>query len=763
MVAQYSMSANNSMPEKILSKWQLLGSFLEQVQASIIVVNSSGKVVAVNKMTEDMFGYKEEELLGKPIERLIPSRYHGQHTEFRTDYLADPVARPMGSHRDLFGRRHDGSEFLMTINLSAVQTEQGLFVMSYITEATKSTHDTEELEKLSQAIQQTSDHVVITDKEGIIEYVNPSFEAATGFTKEEVIGKTPRILKSGQHQPNFYKDFWDVILAGKTYRGVFINKRKNGTIYCDEKTVTPIKDQQGSITYFVSTGRDITKKIEVEKALKESERQLRNFRDTVQEGIYRTTPEGTILYGNRALAEMFGYDSVMELLAVNMGELYPAPENRNEFIRQINREERIKGMESCRRKRDGQEFWVQETAHVVKDEHGAVLYYEGFITDITARKQLEAERLRTQKLESLGLLTAGLAHDFNNFLTSILFNVSSARTVAVGDEKIQELLDGAEHAIQRAKTITRQLSTFTRDDKVVKDNVYLTPLLKESVIFSLHGTRVAPVFHLEERLYPVHIDSGQINQVISNLVINAVQAMPNGGTLTISTSNEIYTRDSHRTPLNPSDYVRVELHDNGNGIPAKNIGKIFDPYFTSKKDGSGLGLFSCFNIIDQHGGWITVESVEGEGSKFTFYLPAVGISQTDETVHTKPVSKPIRILLVENDTEIRENLSKLLTVLGHRVDMAVDGRSAIHHFRECQLVENPCQLVILDVGLPGRYDGPKIFSKLKRSNPDIKGILMTTHDVETNAIKDSQGDFIGYLRKPIGPSELRQVLRKALV
>ncbi len=219
-------------------------------------------------------------------------------------------------------------------------------------------------------------------------------------------------------------------------------------------------------------------------------------------------------------------------------------------------------------------------------------------------------------------MAGGLAHDFNNFLMTILLNITNARLIVKKNAKVQEVLKAAEHAIDRAKAITRQLSTFTRAGKTMKDTVYLTPLLKESVKFALHGTRVMPEFHIENDLSPVHIDSGQIDQVINNLVINAVQAMTQGGRLMISASNVTFKGKAPPGPLKTGKYVEVDVQDTGMGILPESIGKIFDPYFTSKKEGTGLGLFSCFSILNQHQGWITVESELGQGSTFTFYLPA---------------------------------------------------------------------------------------------------------------------------------------------
>ncbi len=359
----------------------------------------------------------------------------------------------------------------------------------------------------------------------------------------------------------------------------------------------------------------------VELALRESEEKYRSLFEDSKDGVYITSLEGRFLSVNQSIAELLGY-SRKELIDLDVNDLYVCPEDRIRFHETIKRDGSVRDFEAKLRKRDGTEMDCLLTSTVRRGQNGSIAGYQGIIRDITQQKTAEAEILRAQKLESLGILADGLAHDFNNFLMTILSNITNARLIAKADEKVQEVLKAAEHAIDRAKAITRQLSTFTRGGKTMKDTVYLTPLLKEAVQFALHGTRVRPEFHLAHDLSPVHIDSGQINQVINNLVINAMQAMPQGGRLMISTSNVTFKGKAPPGPLKADEYVKVDVQDAGVGILPEIIGKIFDPYVTSKKEGTGLGLFSCFSILNQHQGWITVESELGQGSTFTFYLPA---------------------------------------------------------------------------------------------------------------------------------------------
>ncbi len=484
------------------------------------------------------------------------------------------------------------------------------------------------LHKLSSVVEQTGDCVAITDRHAIIEYVNPAFEEITGYHGQDILGKNPRLLQSGQLDEGFYAKLWDTILSGKKFRGIFVNRKKNGEMFYEDKMITPLIDSQGTITHFVSTGRDITNRINTEKALEEEHVRLMTTLRSIAEGVIAMDTSGKVTFVNHA-AERLIDRTHTDALGHPLAEVFNlVNETTHEAITILHPDTESQdsdgniALQGCLLTKEGPAYPIVAEAAPLRTRDrqnlGTVLVFR----DVSETRRLETEMLRTEKLESLGILADGLAHDFNNFLMTILLNISSARLIAKTDEKVQEVLKAAEHAIDRAKAITRQLSTFTRGGKTMKDTVYLTPLLKEAVQFALHGTRVRPEFHLAHDLSPVHIDSGQINQVINNLVINAMQAMPQGGRLMISTSNVTFKGKAPPGPLKADEYVKVDVQDAGVGILPEIIGKIFDPYVTSKKEGTGLGLFSCFSILNQHQGWITVESELGQGSTFTFYLPA---------------------------------------------------------------------------------------------------------------------------------------------
>ncbi|MES1167947.1 MAG: ATP-binding protein, partial [Oleiharenicola lentus] len=320
-------------------------------------------------------------------------------------------------------------------------------------------------------------------------------------------------------------------------------------------------------------------------------------------------PEGRFLSVNPALARILGFDKPEEMITWSESNmtpvLYVKPGRRDEFITALNTRGQLNDFESEIRHRGGGTVWISENARAVRDEAGRLLYYEGFVTDISARRQLESEIGRASKLEAVGILAGGIAHDFNNILTVVLGNVTLAESDTPPANPVNARLQEAKRATLRARDLTLQLLTFAKGGEPVRATVDLPELLKESAGFALHGARARGEFQIPRGLWQVNADKGQVGQVVQNLVINAVQAMPDGGVVTISAANIDLTRAAAGGPsLPPGRYVQLTVADNGMGIPREHLAKIFDPYFTTKEQGSGLGLASAYSIVRKHEGHV---------------------------------------------------------------------------------------------------------------------------------------------------------------
>lgn len=387
---------------------------------------------------------------------------------------------------------------------------------------------------------------------------------------------------------------------------------------------------------------------------------------------------------------------------------------------------------------------------------------DGILMDVTEMKKAEIELMKVQKLESIGVLAGGIAHDFNNILTAILGNISLARLIGKENPQVEERLAEAEKACLRAKDLTQQLLTFSKGGAPVKKATSLFHLLKEAGTFLLRGSNVKPQFDFSENLWLAEADEGQLSQVINNLVINAKQAMPDGGILHIRAYN--YYHDEHSNlPLERGQYVCFSVQDSGIGIDEKFLAKIFDPYFTTKKTGSGLGLAVTFSIVKKHKGHITVHSKIGEGTTFTVYLPAIekvkmDIKQEEETI----LQLHGRVLLMDDDEIVREVGSEMLKSLGLEVATAKDGDEAIQLYRKGMKTRKKYNVVVLDLTVPGGKGGKETITELKKIDPEIQALVSSGYSNDPILAEFNKYGFSGYVSKPYRIEEMANSIRKIM-
>lgn len=383
----------------------------------------------------------------------------------------------------------------------------------------------------------------------------------------------------------------------------------------------------------------------------------------------------------------------------------------------------------------------------------------GNIRDITERKQMEEELLRIQKLESIGLLAGGIAHDFNNILSAILGNLSLAKTYVQPTDPVHDNLEETERACLRARGLTQQLLTFSRGGAPVKKSVAIGDLIREWGKFALRGSNVTGEFHMAEDLWPVEIDEGQMNQVVNNLVINAVQAMPRGGAVKVSAENVIIG-ESAMLPLQAGRYVKLSLADQGCGIPVEILPRIFDPYFSTKETGSGLGLATAHSIINRHSGYITVESQPELGSVFHIYLPAARHEAPKEgKERSLTFSGKGRILVMDDDDMLRKLVNAMLCRLGYEVVAAADGAEAIDIYKNSA---HPFAAVIMDLTVPGGMGGKEAIKLLREFDPKVKAIVSSGYSIDPVMADYRSYGFLGRVSKPYDMAELSKVLHDVL-
>ncbi len=525
----------------------------------------------------------------------------------------------------------------------------------------------------------------------------------------------------------------------------------------------PVLDETGKVSRVAILGVDITERKRAENELSESERRYRELVELSPDAIFIQT-EGKIAYINPAGVKLFGATTPKELLGSPVLDLmHPDSKelvaHRIEILRDgitpVPRiEEKYLGL-------DGTivNVEVSATPFNYQGKPGALV----MVRDITERQKDEEERLRFSKLESMGILAGGIAHDFNNILTTILGNIGLTMLNKNLGEEGMETLEQAEKACFRAQELSGQLLTFAKGGAPIKKLVSLVKLVRESTKLSLAGSNSLCEFSLPENIWSVEIDEGQISQVISNLLINASQAMPNGGVIKIVEEN-IEVAEGSDLPLSKGKYVKLSISDQGIGIPDKYLDKVFDPYFTTKQKGSGLGLATAYSVIKKHSGYIKVESQLGVGTTFELYLPAKNEelpASLDEP--SKPLIGNGKVLVMDDDDKVRETLCRIIRTLGYAADSANDGSQALEKFAKAKESGQPFDAVILDLTVPGGMGGKETIENLLKIDPRVKAIVSSGYsDAPIMANFENYG-FNAVIAKPYRVAALSEILQRIII
>jgi PAS domain S-box-containing protein len=742
------------------------------------------------------------------------------------------------------------------------------------------------------ALEAAANAIVITDREGRITWANPAFTGLTGWRLDEVRGLNLRFLKSGRHERALYDGLWQTILSGQVWEGEMVNRRKDGSLYYEEQTITPVRSSgREDITHFVAvkvdiserravreallqserrhrklaeaahddicivdrdgwvvyvnaasaarlgrpaedvvgrrlsdvlpseaasrflrnvrrvldsgealyvedraavegrevwsstwltplTGeggiesveavsRDITTRVVAEKALQASEQRYRSLFERNLAGVYRTTLDGRIVDCNDAFARIMGYPSAAELRGLSAEDLYPAPAVRRAFVERLLAEETLVNHESEGRRKDGARVSMLENATLVQEEGGP--YIEGTIVDITERKTLERQLGQAQKMEAVGQLAGGVAHDFSNILSVIGGYSELALRRAGPDDPLRPYLDEIRRAANRSTNLVRQLLAFSRGqivepgvldlDDVVRGLVDMLRRLIPESIELVTSSRASPAL--------VKADRGQLEQVIVNLAVNARDAMPRGGRLAIETARAeldlAYCR--RHVGASPGPHVVLSVADTGIGMDAETQARIFDPFFTTKEAGTGLGLATVYGIVRRAGGSIWVYSEPGRGAVFKVYLPeAKGEIQAAEPA-TRAEAEPAvaprgteTVLLVEDEEAVRALARELLESFGYSVLEAGHGIEAMEVSASHP---GPIDLLMTDLVMP-RIDGRELAARITAGRPETRVLFVSGYAEDDQMRGSLPASRVAFLQKPYTAATLGARIRRLL-
>ena len=632
-------------------------------------------------------------------------------------------------------------------------------------------------EKYRSIVEINPDIIYQLDTNGIITFMSPRINEIIGKISEELIGKNISEI--------VYKDDLDKVerinerrtgkravrrlelrLTGKKgirhveTRYVGINATgvyENG--YNGDGKIESRGEPKGEYIGTHGTITDITERKKTEDLIKF----LSSITENIIDSILVTDTNFTITYANKAFEELFGYklDELKGKTPDILNAEPNAPEIQQEIYQTVSSGETLLG-ESLNKRKDGSTFYCEYKVMPLEDEQGNIYSYVGIQRDITERKQLEEERVKTSNLESIGVFAGGIAHDFNNILAAILGNISLAKMDIDSKSEEFELLTDAENVTYRAKDLTQQLLTFAKGGAPVKETTELIELIRETTRFSLRGSNVNYRTSIAPDLRPVEIDRGQISQVINNLFINADQSMPEGGTINIKAKNVTVTPVDNLL-LKEGNYIKISLEDKGHGIPKEQLTKIFDPYFTTKQKGSGLGLATAFSIIHRHDGHITVESEMGVGTTFHIYLPASSKqAEKKEELKEEAAVMTGKILVMDDDEMVRNFVSRVLKSFGNEVEVVRDGAEAIELYRKAMDSGKPFDVVILDLTIPGGMGGKKAIKKLLEIDPDAKAVVSSGYSNDPVVSNFEEYGFKGNISKPYRLKELKKVLNEVM-
>lgn len=637
--------------QKLQNASQRQAAILNALPAQIALLDSDGCIQEVNESWRK-FVWQNDQLTEKNIvfesyisfcERLIGKE--SKETASAVEGIRSVLSGQSDNYAHEFSCSINGDTqwFRLVVSPLSIDENRGVVVMHLnVTDRVKAEEDKS---RLAAAVEQSDETIVITDTTGKILYANPAFERSTGYSIAEALGGNPKILKSGQHGSEFYREMWQTLTEGKVWSGHITNRRKDGALYNESVSITPIQDLHGNIVNYVGVKRDVTREL-----------------------------------------------------------------------------------------------------------------------------QLEAQLRQSQKMEAIGQLAGGIAHDFNNILAVIMMQSEVAQMEEQVPESVSEALGEIMAAAEKAANLTRQLLTFSRRQtaelKVMNLNEVIQNLSK--MLQRVIREDISLKLNLNESPLLVEADAGMLEQVLMNLSVNARHAMPNGGSLSVSTFLRNFKDGEldNEIEFSPGNYIGLKVADTGCGMSKETINRIFEPFFTTKSigEGTGLGLSTVFGIVKQHKGWIHVESQLGKGSVFEIYFPPSSKNtqlKSDSILKNAEKSKGNEtILLVEDELSLRQVARAVLANSGYEALEAADGAEALQVWEQNS---SRISLLLTDVTMPNGLDGIELARLLLEQNPDLKVIIMSGYNENLQRLKEFfKNDNVHLLQKPFSGDRLLSVVRQCI-
>lgn len=613
--------------------------------------------------------------------------------------------------------------------------------------------------------------ISVRDKNGTLLIVNKAWMKIWGKTKEEV--RNERVYRKKELKMDKKDNY-----LGEHLEAIENIYRHGGSYYISELMIPnpppgaakwishnmyAIKDSDGNVEKVVILTQDLTEAVRVKQNLDDTKEYYQTMIQDLPIGVFRTSldSEGKMLSANQEMLNMFGVSSIENINEITVRGLYVDIQRRKKLIQTIKEKKVIINFEAELKKQNGVPFLALITARESVDPYTEKACLEGIVQDITAKRKTEKEIQRMENLESLGILAGGIAHDFNNILTGIQGSISVVLE-QTGDAQILENLYRAERSASEAALLTKQLLTFSRGGTPIKEVINCKSLIVDMCDFILRGSPISTSYDIPDEIMNISADKGQLGQVIQNLVINAKQAMPDGGILNIRVE-DILLGTGEVKGLKPGEYLRITVRDSGPGIPPEDITRIFNPYFTTKKKGNGLGLATSYSIITRHSGTITVSNHRDGGAEFVVILPASSEKEEMPEKKEHKISKGTgRILIMDDDVVVRDVLNVMLEQTGYQSVQSCDGDEAITLYKDALEAGHPFDCVIMDLTIPGGMGGVEAIQHLIKIDPDVIAIVASGYSNDAALSNYEDYGFSGRLEKPFRLKTLSDTVRTVI-
>jgi len=759
-------AAYREIHQELENNKNFLDAVINSIVDPVLVKDENHKWVLLNNSYCEFMGHSREELIGRSDPDFFPA------DESNVFWQKDEMVLKTGLANENEEKFTDSKG-----DIHIVFTKKSLFIDNFknkfivgvvrdITEVKKTQEEIRENLRLVEALISSMPHPVFY-KDRKKKYIgfNKAFSDFCGNDFASIVGKEifdvfpfDIAARFNEQDVKLLEEGGTCVTECQLYNHVM--KQMRDMLI----TKSAFHDASGAISGIIGTMIDITAQKRNEEALRVSEAKYRTIIENTESVVLTFDPGGVITYVSPKVKQ-FGYEP-RDVIGCAISK----------FIHSDDLPMVMKGFQKILKygrnipitfrvlASDGEYRLVEEAGSAIYDESGKAIFVTSILRDITEKRKMEEEIIRTSKLESLGILAGGIAHDFNNVLMGVIGNLNLAKRRIKSDEKTHEILLRAENVAYKAKKLTEQLITFSKGGVPIKNWGFVGEIVRESVTFALSGANVTCRIKIDDGLWPCEVDENQIAQVITNLVINAQQAMADGGSIEVECAN-VDVENNLNLGIGRGRYVVISVIDHGCGLNEEIKQKIFDPYFTTKKTGSGLGLSTSYSIIKNHGGTIAVESKPMAGSVFKVYIPAAnnkGITgkAVSEIFETSPARK--RILVMDDDDSVLLPIYEMLTEAGHEVEISRNGAEAVNQFLKFKKLEKPFDLIIMDLVVKGGSGGCEAVKKIREIDPSVKAIVSSGYlNDPVMSAPDSYG-FCGILVKPYRSEELIRAVERAL-